>query len=307
MLISQMTLLPSSTDLHYFFEVATQLHFSRAAKKLNVSQPSLSMAIKRLEIDLQTALFIRHKNGLTLTSTGQLLFDHVEKLFDTWQQTVSNIKNISEEVKGHITIGCHSTFAYFLTNLVSQLHTAHPGLEIHFHHDANARIMERIAQGTLDIGIVVAPYPHQDVIIHHVYDTEFAFWASNMQDVNKIDLYHEDTLFICDPQLAPTQFLINAILKKTKHKKLRLSTMNQIEVIAEMTTMGEGVGILPFVYTNKYHGHKLTLIPNAPICKMRLCIAYRPENKNIKSLTTVLNAIKNVAISEHHEISHQKN
>lgn len=291
-------MLPSSIDLISFYEVATELHFSRAAKKLNVSQPSLSLAIKRLEKMLNTFLFIRHKRGVTLTRSGTELFNNVKKLLDQWKEITSNIKDTNQCVRGKVRIGCHSTLAAFMGNMVSKLLDQHPGLEIHFQHELTPKIMENIVQGQLDIGITVDPYPNQDIILQKVSDCEFTYWMSSKRQM-KIDLYAEDTVIICDPQLPQTQYLIKQLQKmRQHHNQLRLSTMNQIETIAKMTEENCGVGILPTAFTQRYFGNKVKKIPNAPIYKKPLCLAYRFENKNVIAIQVVLNAIKELVQTE---------
>lgn len=283
-------MLPSAADLKYFIEVATELHFSHAAKKLNTSQPSLSLAIKRLEGSLGVCLFIRHKQGVTLTRAGNELYKDVQKLLNQWEITVSNIKQANQCVKGQVTIGCHSTLAPFMSTMVSSLLGQYPGLEIHFQYELSGKIMENVAKGFLDIGLATDPYPHSDVVLQQVAYTEFTFWVSKYQST--LDLYAEDTVIICDPQLPQTQYLIKQLVKTTNHKQLRLNTMNQIETMAAMTAEGYGIGILPSSFTGRYFADKLQQVPNAPFYKKPLCLAYRPENKNVMAVQVVLDAIK---------------
>lgn len=287
-------MLPSATDLVYFYEVANELHFSRAAKKLNVSQPSLSLAIKRLEKSLATYLFIRHKRGVTLTRAGTELFINVKKLLIQWENTIANIKDTTHGIKGKVNIGCHSTLAPFMSHMVANLLDQYPNLEVNFHHGLAAKIMENIIHGYLDIGITTDPYPHQDVILQKIADTEFTYWASSKQ-LPKVDLQIENMVIICDPQLPPTQYLLKQLQKIRCHKRLRLSTMNQIESIAAMTADNCGIGILPTAFTEHYFGDTLKKIPNAPIYKKPLCLAFRHENKNIKIIQIILNSIKKLA------------
>jgi DNA-binding transcriptional LysR family regulator len=283
-------MLPSFTDLVYFHEVATLLNFSNAAKKLHVSQPSLSLAIKRLEISLNTCLFIRHKQGITLTRSGNELYRNVKIMLTQWDETLSNIKNADQSVKGAVHIGCHSTMSPFLTNMVSKLLKQYPGLEIHFHHELTKKIMEDIVRGQLDIGITVDPFPQPNVILHQIGVSEFTYWAS-VKHLQKVDLYAEDTVIICDPQLPPTQFLIKQLQKERNHKRLRLSTINQLETIAAMTAENCGVGILPQTFTERFFGDQLKKIPGAPMYNKPMCLAYRPENKNVMAIQVVLGAM----------------
>lgn len=286
-------MLPSTIDLAYFLEVANELHFSRAAKKLHVSQPSLSLAIQRLEKSLATDLFIRHKRGVTLTRTGYELFNYVNKIMDQWDETIANIKTANQLIKGKVIIGCHSTIAHFMTNIVTQLHKQHSGLEIHFQYELTPIIMENIGQGYFDIGIVTDPYLHPDVIIQQISMTEFTYWVSTETSIN-FDLYDEETVIICDPQLAPTQFLLKALKKQRKSERLRLCTMNDIETIVAMTAENSGIGILPTAWTELRFRDKLKKIPNAPVYSKPLCLAYRAENKNVMAVQVILKAIKDL-------------
>lgn len=289
-------MLPSSTDLVYFYEVATALHFSHAAKKLNVSQPSLSLAIKRLENLLGVYLFIRHKQGVTLTCAGNKLFEVVQKLLVLWEQTVSDIKAANHNLSGQVKIGCHSTLAPFMSKMVSQLLEQYPRLDIHFQHELSGKIMENVVRGYLEIGLATDPYPHPDVILQPLLDTEFTYWVS-IKHQERINLFAENTIIICDPQLSQTQYLTNQLLKMINHKQLRLNTMNQIEAIAAITAEGCGVGILPSSFTARSFGDKLKKIPNAPVYKKSLCLAYRPENKKVATVQVVLKAIKAIVQS----------
>jgi DNA-binding transcriptional LysR family regulator len=100
---------PSFTDLTYFYEIAKQQNLSRAAKSLRVTQPSLSMAINRLEKSFDTPLFIRHHKGVTLTQSGERLLLHVSDLIARWHKTANSIDMLSEEVNGKVSIGCHAS------------------------------------------------------------------------------------------------------------------------------------------------------------------------------------------------------
>lgn len=284
-------MLPSSTDLVYFHALANELHVSRAALKLAVSQPTLSLAIQRLEKTLETSLFIRHKQGMTLTRSGHILFKDVKGLLEKWEQVTTNIKNAEQTVIGSVSIGCHSTLAPFMSSMVCKLLKLYPHLEIHFQHLLTPQIIERLVQGHLDIGITTDPQLHPELIIQRITDTEFTFWMSAKKQQD-IDLMAEDTLFICDPELAPTQLLLKQLEEQRTHKKLRLTTMNQIESIAAMTANSDGVGILPSRFTQQYFGDQLKKINNAPVYKKPLCLAYRPQMKNVQSIRIVLDEIR---------------
>lgn len=287
-------MLPSLTDLFYFYNVATELHFSHAAKKLHVSQPSLSIAIKRLEASLDTNLFIRHKQGVTLTQAGEKLRDTVCQILALCEETASTIKDTKHEIKGIVRIGCHSTITPFLGGMVSQLLDQYPELQIYFHNEISIKIMDDILKGHLDIGLVTDPYPHPDIIKQHVGYTEMGFWVSKEHQA-KFDLFSKETTFIGNPELEQTQYLIKELLKLTKHAKLKQNNINTLEAAVLMTIAGYGIGMLPSNYTYKFFNDKLILLDNAPQYTKPTYLVYRPENKNLSAVKVVVTAIKELA------------
>lgn len=89
-------MLPNANDLSYFKVVCTTLNFSRAAEQLGISQPSLSAAMKRLEVSLGTALFIREKSGVRLMRAGDQLRQQVRLMLSQWD-TLKNLSSLSSE------------------------------------------------------------------------------------------------------------------------------------------------------------------------------------------------------------------
>src|SRR5688572_10716030 len=101
----------SFNDLSYFFAAARLLSFSVVAQNLNTTQPTLSLAINRLENILNTSLFVRHHQGVTLTQSGERLYQHVGNLLDQWRKTQNTIQALHSDVSGKVVIGCHPSLA----------------------------------------------------------------------------------------------------------------------------------------------------------------------------------------------------
>lgn len=88
------------------------------------------------------------------------------------------------------------------------------------------------------------------------------------------------------------QIIEKVVQGQRQNKRTRLTKMNQIESIAAMTANSAGVGILPNRFTQQYFGERLKQISNAPVYKKPLCLAYRPQMKNVQSIRIVLNEIR---------------
>jgi DNA-binding transcriptional LysR family regulator len=288
-------MLPSAAELEYFLEVANTLSLSRASERLGISQPSLSLAVKRLEQTVGTQLFVRHKHGVTLTPAGKQLLLHTKQLLQYWENTKSHALASQHEVQGYFTLGCHSTVAiHLVSNFLADLLENYPKLEIHLKHDISRRITEQIINLSIDIGIVVNPIKHPDLIIRKLCDDEVTFWVG--KNKRKIqDIHSKQAIIICDPELTQTQ----SLLKKCKKAGIiseRIMTVNSLEVVASLTAAGCGIGILPTRVAKSMYPDKLKRIPNTPVYFDEICLAYRNENRNIQAIQTIINTIKNYGV-----------
>lgn len=284
-------MIPSSAELTYFSEVAKYQNFSRAAEKIGISQPTLSFAIKRLEETLGTLLFVRHKQGVTLTRAGKKLLTHTNQLLHYWEYTKSVTKKSHQEIQGRITIGCNSTLALTLHRFLPQLLEMNPRLEIELQHDFSIGITNQVINANIDIGLVIDPIKHPALIMRKIADGQVGFWSSH--PALKIqDIKSDQSVIICNPDMPITQLL----LKKCRignSPTRRFLTSKNLEVIAHLTAMGCGVGILSSCTEKSLYAGKLSLVPNAPVINYGVYLIYRKENREVEAVKTVVEAIKN--------------
>jgi DNA-binding transcriptional LysR family regulator len=284
-------MLPSAAELEYFLEISNTLNLSRASERLGVSQPSLSLAVKRLEHSIGTPLFIRHKQGVTLTPAGKQLLRHTRQLLQDWKNTKSQALASQQEVQGYFTLGCHSTIAiHILSGFLADLLENYPKLEIHLKHDISRKITEKVINLSIDIGIVVNPFKHPDLIIQKLCTDEVGFWVGKGKR-NIQDIYSTQAVLLCEPDLTQTQKLLKKCTK-IGISPSRIMTINSLEVIAKLTANGCGIGILPARVVKSTYPDKLKKILKTPIHTDEICLIYRPENKNIQAIQTIIHTIK---------------
>lgn len=172
-------MIASPNDLVYFVEIANILNFSRTAKHIGISQPSLSLAIKRLEHAIGTELFIRGKNGVALTKAGKRLLSHAKQLLQLWDSVKSESLAAHYEVQGNFTLGVHPSVALStLSSFLPRLLKDYPKLQIQLKHIFSRKLSEDIINLSLDIGLIVNPIKHPDLIIHKLYDDKVTFWQT---------------------------------------------------------------------------------------------------------------------------------
>lgn len=284
-------MLPSAAELQYFLEVALTLNLSRASERLGMSQPSLSLAIKRLEQSVGTPLFIRHQHGVTLTQAGKQLLLHARQLLQNWENTRAEALASHHEVQGQFTIGCHSTMAiHILSEILPDLLEENSKLEIQLKHDISRRVMEQVIGLSIDIGIVANPLKHPDLIIIKLCEDEVSYWVGpgkrNIQNIKS-----NKAIIICDPDLTQTQSLMKS-REKHKFNNLRVIKVNSLEVVASLTAKGCGIGILPSRVAKAMYPDKLKHVPAMPVYHDDLCLIYRNENRNIRGIQAIVSSIK---------------
>lgn len=140
-------------QIEAFLAVAEELHFGRAAERLNISQPPLSRTIRQLETELGTALFIRNTRSVELSSAGQSLLAPARMMLTSRQSALQAVAQASSGVTGRVRIGFSVASNHERIGiLASGVRDAYPGIELSFDGAAYASTsIERILSGSLDI------------------------------------------------------------------------------------------------------------------------------------------------------------
>lgn len=282
-------MLPSPSDLYYFKETASKLNLTKAAQSLGITQPSLSIAIKRLEEAIGEELFVRSKKGVTLTQAGLQLLSHTSLLLDTWQQVKSKALAAMHEMQGKYVIGCHPSVAiYSLPLFFPQVLLSFPDLELELAHDSSLRITEKVLSSQIDFGIVVNPIPSNDLIIIKLCLDEVCLWSRN-QNVERSSL-DRNSILIMPSGPTSSQVVLKELLKKsTSTPKIIQST--SFETIRELVGTSSCVGILP---TRVAKGSKVPLfkISKSPTFTDQICLVLRTENRKVFAVKSLVEIIK---------------
>ena len=145
-------------SLHYFTVVAEELNITRAAERLNMSQPPLSSQIKGLEEELGVRLFIRGKRHLTMTEAGSLLYRRAKQLLELSEQTQQEIRSI-EGLSGDLNISLVEGRApYLLARWIAGFRSEFPQVAVHLWNGSGDEVIERVHRGLADLALVATPY-----------------------------------------------------------------------------------------------------------------------------------------------------
>lgn len=143
-------------QISYFMAVAQEGSFSRAAEKLEVSQPTLSMAVKKLEEELGAELFYSFNRRQNLTDEGLRLKEGAAKLLEVYQETIENVKLSDYVGSGAVTLGLSPLFgACFFGDLIPSFSAAYPNIKINMLEDGANKIDELVEKGEVDLAVTL--------------------------------------------------------------------------------------------------------------------------------------------------------
>ena len=162
------------TELKYIVAVAREKHFGRGAEACHVSQPTLSVAIKKLEEELQVKLFERNANEITVTPLGEDIVRQAQSVLEQ----ADNIREIARRGKdplaGALRLGVIYTIApYLLPDLVRQVIAHTPQMPLMLQENFTVKLLEELRTGEIDCAILAEPFPDTNLAIAPLYDEPF--------------------------------------------------------------------------------------------------------------------------------------
>ena len=156
--------------LRYFVAVAEELHFGRAAQRLNISQPPLSVQIRTLEREIGAPLLIRTQRRVELTEAGRVLLEEARRLLGQAEAAVIHVRRAAEGTVGRLTIGFVSTVDYsILPPLVRRFRQKYPGITLKLLELTGDRQQALLQSGELDLGLSILPSPASDLTMRPVF------------------------------------------------------------------------------------------------------------------------------------------
>lgn len=144
--------------LFIFHTVARLGSFTRAAGDLNISQPAVSIQVKELERSLDTTLLIRMRSGVSLTDTGETVFDYTRRIFTLADEMTNAIQDLTGLESGRLTIGSSSTPGeYILPLAIGKFRERYPKVEVSLDISNTRTVIDQILSRELDLGMAGAP------------------------------------------------------------------------------------------------------------------------------------------------------
>ncbi|MGC9121221.1 MAG: LysR substrate-binding domain-containing protein [Sulfurihydrogenibium sp.] len=230
--------------LKIFKTVADLKSFSKAADILFLSQPTITLQIKKIENYLGITLFKRRKNQLELTEEGRVLYEYASKILDDYNQMENAISSRFSVSKNFLTIGASSTIGeYFLPEILSKFYKDNPDLKLNLFIGNSKEVAEGVLSKVFNIGLVEDDIQSNKFDIKPFYEDEIILISSVKNDipdelsVEDLDKYK----FIARETGSGTRNVVE------KYIKTKLNTVMEVSSSKSIVNIVENTDLLAFV------------------------------------------------------------
>ncbi len=237
-------------DLKYLVTLAECQHFGKAAEMCFVSQPTLSMQIKKLEDELDVQLLERNNKSVMITPAGHTVVSYAKQILATVDQIKAFANSVKNPYAGDVKLGLIPTLGpYLLPHIVAKLHKQYPALNFYLVEDQTAKIVEKLKYGDLDVIILALPIDGDDFHIEPLFKEPFYLavnqhhaWAKRKQ-IKQAELGNEKILLLEEGHCLRDQALEicnnNAAFEYSNFKATSLETLRH------MIASGLGMTLMP--------------------------------------------------------------
>lgn len=285
-------------QISYFMAVAQEGSFSRAAEKLEVSQPTLSMAVKKLEEELGTELFYSFNRRQNLTDEGLRLKEGAAKLLEVYQETIENVKLSDHVGSGVVTLGLSPLFgACFFGNLIPSFAAAYPDIKINMIEDGANKIDELVERGEVDLAVTLnTERTASFASCHFSTQRNVALLhkdhpLSNARSITVTDL-KEDSFAIFNQDFILNRQIMSACHAAGFRPKIALLS-SQWDFMVELVSRNRAVSILPKPVLDKHPDPNVVCVPLTDSMKYwDIVLAWNKQKYMSKSCRLFLDYVK---------------
>ncbi len=291
------------TELRYIVAVARERHFGRAAQACFVSQPTLSVGIKKIEEELGVAIFERGPGEVTLTPVGERIVAQAARTLDE-AAAIKIIAQQNGDPLGHpLRLGVIYTIGpYLLPHLLPILRERAPRMQLLIQESYTASLREQLKQGKLDLAILSLPFAEPGMLIQPLYDEPFRVampaghpWERR-EAIAPEELGKETALLLGAGNCFRDQVLrfCPALLRGGASGMQQTLEGSSLETIRYMVASGVGITILPCTVTSHAHesDHLLRCRPfTPPVPKRRVALVWRKSFTRPQAVEAVRQAV----------------
>ncbi|HYC48531.1 MAG TPA: LysR substrate-binding domain-containing protein [Burkholderiales bacterium] len=291
------------TELRYIVALARERHFGRAAEKCFVSQPTLSVAVKKLEDELGITLFERGGAEVSITPVGARIVEQAQRVLEE----AAAIKQLAtagkDELAAPLRFGAIYTIGpYLMPQLIPLLRKRAPKMPLFIQENYTHRLAELLKNGELDLVALSLPFEESGIVTQPIYDEPFRVlvpvthpWAKKTR-IPATDLCRENLLLLSSGNCFREQVLQTCagVERATSDSMTAALEGSSLETIRHMVASGVGITVVPSAAAEaRTVENRLTAVrPFAPpVPSRRVALAWRRSFPRPKAVEAVRQAI----------------
>jgi DNA-binding transcriptional LysR family regulator len=291
----------SDRRLQVFFTVARLLSFTRAAEVLHMTQPAVTFQVRQLEEQLDTRLFDRNHNRVTLTEAGRIVYRYAERIFDLYTEMEAAMREFKGTVGGSLILGASTTVAeYLLPTLLGSFLRSEPKVGISLRVGNTESVVAMVEESEIDLGVVEAPVTNRNLIVQPcMIDQLYLILPPDhpLATRARVDLEaFIDEPFVCREEGSGTREVIMDYLARQGFGRNRLGLCLELgsqEAIKGAVAAGIGVSILSeTVIAKEVMLGQLVAIPLDPPLERPISLVHARQKFRVPTLEVLLRFIQ---------------
>jgi LysR family transcriptional regulator, hydrogen peroxide-inducible genes activator len=237
-------------DLEYLVAVADSRHFGRAAEACHVSQPTLSMQLRKLEDELGVALFERTNKQVLVTDVGERIIAQARATLRQADTILAIARTSRDPFAGELKLGAFPTLApYLLPIVVPKIAAAYPKLKLLLIEEKTDELLRQVAEGRIDAAMLALPIPDEQFETVSLFEDQFRLAVPESHDlakrksVTRADLRNERLLLLEEGHCLRYQALeLCSTLGSSEYEGFRATSL---ETLRQMVAAGVGITVVP--------------------------------------------------------------
>jgi len=241
--------------LQVFLTIAAEKSFSRAAEKLLRTQPAVSLALQRLELQLGEKLIDRSAKDLVLTDAGQTVLDYARRFENLRQEMENALAELRDNSSGRLTIGANESTTLYLLDHIERYRHLYPKVKMQVRRSLSSKIPSELIDGNLELGVISYDPGDARLVSSVLFTDSLVFVVSpkhryaRRKTVSIVDLGQET--FIAHNVVSPYR---EVVLREFQRHKVPLNMeieMPTVETIRRLVEDNQGVAFLPRMCVEK--------------------------------------------------------
>ncbi|MEP0519933.1 MAG: hydrogen peroxide-inducible genes activator [Hyphomicrobiales bacterium] len=298
-------------QLSYLVALSEELHFRRAAERVNVTQPTLSMQIQELERRLEATLVERNQGRVILTPLGGKIADRAKRVLSEIKEIENLAASAQHGLHGTVRLGVPPTLgAYLLPHIVPSLHMKHPDLKLYVKEGKPIDLQAQLQAGSLDLIVSPLPLQKSDFFVERLFREPLRLVVANDHDlatkanIERKDLDGQYVLTIERGHHLYEQ--VRILCEEFGATLLRDYEGTSLDTIRLMAGMGVGIAFLPALYIRSEISErdKLKVLEfSANNLHRQIGLAWRGRSVQSEQFSEIADLIRSICVDRFPEIT----